>query len=140
MLTPPWLVFLFVGILDLGFYFYASICTQEAARVAAIQYASQGADPCQAALGELNGLPNMIGVTTCAASKAAITTSLPASVVYQTLSHSTTPACADCAVDTTATSEQVTVTYQSVPMVPIPGILMGQMTLSRTAEARIIVP
>ncbi len=35
-LLMPWLVFLFVGILDFGFYTYAAICTQSAARAAAV--------------------------------------------------------------------------------------------------------
>jgi hypothetical protein len=30
------------------------------------------------------------------------------------------------------------VTYQTFPMVPIPGILTGQLTLTRTAEMRVI--
>jgi uncharacterized membrane protein len=137
-LMMPWLAFLFVGILDFGFFSYSAICTQEAARVAAIQSAAWGSNACQAALGALNGLPNMNGVSTCAASAGAITSSLPEAVVSTILNSGTTPPCADCALDATATSVRVTVTYQSIPLVPIPGVLMGQLTLSRSAEARIL--
>ena len=31
-LMMPWLAFIFVGVLDFGFYSYACICTQNAAR------------------------------------------------------------------------------------------------------------
>jgi uncharacterized membrane protein len=134
----PWLAFLFIGILDVGFYYYAAICTQEAARVAAIQYAAYGSDPCQSALGALNGLPNMIGVATCAATAGGITSTLPEAVVRTTLTNASSPKCADCTVDITAQSAQVTVTYKTIPMIPIPGILTGQLTLTRIAEARIL--
>ncbi len=135
----PWLAFLFIGILDVGFFYYAAICTQEAARVSAIQYASSpGSDTCVAAIGALNGLPNMIGVTTCAASPGAISAGVPEAVVYKTLTNSTTPTCADCALDPTATSAQVAVTYRTIPLIPIPGILVGQLTITRTAEVRIL--
>ena len=40
-LLAPWIFFLLVGILDLGFYSYAAIATENAARVAA-QYAAAG--------------------------------------------------------------------------------------------------
>ncbi len=32
-LLAPWIFFLFVGIFDFGFYAYAAICTQNAARI-----------------------------------------------------------------------------------------------------------
>jgi len=77
-LMMPWLAFLFVGILDFGFYSYAAICTQNAARAAAIATASSSSaqtfsNACRAALGALTGLPNMGGISTCETSKATIT-------------------------------------------------------------------
>ena len=62
-LMLPWLAFLFVGVLDFGFYAYAGICTQNAARAAAMMQAGGTLNTCLAALGELNGLPNVGGVT-----------------------------------------------------------------------------
>jgi Flp pilus assembly protein TadG len=141
-LMMPWLAFLFVGVLDFGFYSYAAICTQNAARAAAMRTSydlksQKTALACAAALAELQILPNMPGITTC--------TALPAIVTLKKLcaSGSTDPSCqgspcADCDQDIFAQSVQVSVTYQSVPMVPIPGVLTGQLTLTRIAEMRII--
>jgi len=137
----PWLAFLFIGVLDFGFYSYAAICTQNAARAAAIATSASATSQtnaigCAAALGELKGLPNMVGVSTCQTSAAAVSNSIPAAVVIATLSGS---ACADCAVTPTATSAQATVTYLSLPMIPIPGVLAGRISLTRIAEMRVII-
>lgn len=51
----------------------------------------------------------------------------------------TSPTCADCGQDTTAASSQVSVTYRTVPLIPIPGVMAGQITLTRVAETRIVV-
>src|SRR5258706_9040578 len=85
-LMAPWIFFLFIGILDTGFYSYAAICTQNAARAAAMQTAAAaGAQSdtiaCLAALSELSLLPNVtVNLTTCAANKAAITAAKPVAV------------------------------------------------------------
>jgi len=145
-LMMPWLAFLFVGILDFGFYAYAAISIQNAARAAAIraaasQYSFSWASACSAALGELRGLPNMVGINTCAASAGAITDTLPAAVVVTVLDGTTTPPCADCdlGLPSNPTSVQATVTYQTLPMVPIPGLVTGRMTMTRIAESRVLV-
>lgn len=155
-LMMPWIAFLFVGTLDFGFYAYAAICTQNAARAAAIR-SSTGltsayqANACAAAAEELNGLPNMASMVTtvqtnptaCPTSTAGMTSALPAAVpVPVTLNCSSTPKCADCTAANCLetpppSSVQVSVTYKSIPMIPIPGILMGQMQLTRIAEMRI---
>ena len=115
----PWIFFLFVGVLDFGFYSYAAIATQNAARAAA--------------LAELQGLPNLSGITTCGSN--------PVTVTLAILDNTTTPKCADCdnAVTPSARSVRALVTYQTLPMVPIPGVLTGQLTLTRDAEARILL-
>ena len=41
-LLMPWICFLFVGILDSGFYTYGAMATQNAARAVAIQSANCG--------------------------------------------------------------------------------------------------
>jgi Flp pilus assembly protein TadG len=143
----PWIAFLFVGILDFGFYSYAAIATQNAARTAAIQAAAADdvTGACQAALNELKGLPNMSGVVTCAATPGAVTNALPVAVCATVLNNTASGACsspavvcADCTLNASATSAQVVVTYQSIPMIPIPGLLTAQMRLTRIAEARMI--
>jgi Flp pilus assembly protein TadG len=136
-LMAPWIFFLFVGIVDFGFYSYAAICTQNAARAVALTGAdtvTAGVTPCSAALGELRMLPN-VGYNptlTCGA--------LPVVVTVTTLTNATTPACADCSLNAAATSVQASVQYQSVPLFVIPGIMTGRLTMTRIAEMRSITP
>jgi len=154
-LMAPWIFFLFVGILDAGFYSYAAICTQNAARAAALQTAAGvGAQSdtiaCLAALSELKFLPNVkaLSLTTCGANAAAITAAAPVAVQRKTLCATATvipttltcdaPGCADCTQDNKAASSQVAVTYQTDKMVNVPGIITNQLTLTRVVEARII--
>ena len=139
-LLAPWIFFLFVGVFDLGFYMYAASCTQNAARIAAIQTA---ANPglssgqlqtmaCSAALLEMVRVPNTHAVSVC--------TGTPLTVTQQTLTNSSTPTCADCGVDAGAISSLVTVTYQSGLYVPIPGLVTNQLNLTRTSETRMVIP
>jgi Flp pilus assembly protein TadG len=134
-LLAPWIFFLFVGIFDLGFFCYAGICTQNAARAVAMS-ASQSSlfapSACVVALGELSMLPNVNGGT-C--------TSLPVQVTVTTLNG------ASCADSSTASGTayaaspfcvESAVTYQTIPMLPIPGVLMGRMTMTRKAQMRIL--
>ena len=141
----PWIAFLFVGILDFGFYSYAAIATQNAARAVALQSASGSAvNICQSVKNEMGFLPNVPG-TSCAGTQAGVSNATPIWVCTGTLTNTTaavcgqpTAICADCALDNQATSIKAVVTYMSVPLVPIPGILTGQLTLTRIAEARIV--
>lgn len=133
-LMAPWIFLLFVGILDFGFYAYAAIATQHATRAAAL-YTSSSPDTaadsggaCRYVLGALRALPNMSGVTTCAG--------LPQQV------SPTQPVAAGASAVTGADGNPaslVTVTYQTVPLFPIPG-LMGQMTITRTTQMRVLSP
>lgn len=121
-LIAPWLLFLLAGTLDMGFYSYAIISTQNAARVAAMHTSSSElasvdtAGACGYALAELSSMPNVRGVTSCDALPVIVT-------VNQVTGVDGAPA------------SSVSVTYQSVPLIPIPG-LMGQLTMTRTAQMR----
>jgi len=147
-LLAPWIYFLFVGVLDAGFYSYAAITTESAARVAANQIAKStgfGSTACDLVVPEMNLLPNVKNATTPCASGTTVSPATPIGVCVGTLSKTAsapcggTPVqCADCALDTTATSAQVAVTYQTPPMVNIPGILTNQLTLRRFVEMRIL--
>jgi Flp pilus assembly protein TadG len=125
-LMAPWIFFLFMGTLDFGFYAYAIIATQNAARVAVMQTslnsttAASSDLACQYALTELNTLPNASSLNTCGA--------LPVIV------NATSVVDADG-----ANSSQVAVTYQSINMIPIPGFT-GRLTLTRTAQMRLKGP
>lgn len=129
-LLMPWIVFLFVGILDAGFFSYAMIVTENAARVSAIQASISRAastdslSACVVALQEMSSLPNAVGLTTCASG--AVSASSPVSVVASSVDHGSGDV-----------SARVTVMYLTLPLIPIPGILPRQMTLTRSAEVRI---
>jgi hypothetical protein len=119
----PWIFFLFVGTLDFGFYSYAIIATQNAARIAVMQTsqtpttATDSTLACNYVLTELNVLPNTRTLTTCGA--------LPLIV------NPTTFVDADG-----ATAARVDVTYQTINMIPIPG-LTGQLSITRNAQMRL---
>jgi Flp pilus assembly protein TadG len=124
-LLSPWIFFVFVGVLDLGFYCYAFMCAESAARVAAtytstnIDTAADSAGACTRALGLLAKLPNVgTGVTTCAANPVVVTAS------------------AATGSDGSAAS-QVSVRYQTVALIPIPGLLAKQLTITRAVTMRL---
>jgi len=121
----PWIFFLFMGTLDFGFYSYAIIATQNAARVAVMQtsqstLAATNSDmACQYVLTELNVLPNTRSLSSCGA--------LPLIV------NATSFVDADG-----ATASRVDVTYQTINMIPIPGVT-GSLTITRNAQMRLKV-
>lgn len=163
-LMTPWILFLFICIYDIGWFSYASICTQNAARTAAVQAAVQlpatanaaTAWPfvCTAALGELNFMPNVRGVTSCVATPGAITDTQPVAVSVKKLcvpgsadpTCDASPPCADCNIATCTTcppqkSWRVEVTYKTDQLFWTPWLnpttgLEGRMMLTRPAEAR----
>ena len=134
-LLMPWIVFLFVGIFDFGFFAYAFISTENAARAATVYLStsyslakaeSESLAPptlpgaCQVALGELRRLPNVgTAVTDCGSLPVRVTVDPP--VFYP----------AD-----KSRSTRVTVTYQTVQLFPLP-FMAGRMTINRSAEMRI---
>lgn len=123
-LLTPWIFFLFVGAFDLGFYSYALICTENAARVAAnytstaAASAADSAGACQAALPEMSTMANVNGLTSCSAAPLVVT------------------ATAVTGPDG-APASNVSITYTSSRFIPIPGLLMGQLVVTRTAQMRI---
>jgi Flp pilus assembly protein TadG len=125
-LLLPWVLFLFVGAFDLGFYNYALISTQNAARVAAWYTsqtkttASDATTACTYALAELQAMPNVgSSVTTCNASPVVVT----ATQVTGTDG---------------AEATQVRVSYTSPNLIPIPGTLPAQYTFDRTVQMRLV--
>jgi Flp pilus assembly protein TadG len=124
-LFAPWIFFLFAGALDCGYYSYALISIESAARVAALYTststttAGDSANACIYALNELRTLPN-VGSSTSGCSGSPITVSAQ-------LQNGS---------DGNAAS-LVTVTYQSLPLVPIPGLLQGRFTWTRTVKMRL---
>lgn len=123
-LLMPWLIFLFIGTFDMGFYCYDLISVENAARVAAEYTAtstytvSDSSKACTLVLNELANVPNLTGVTGCS--------SLPLKVTASAVNAS----------DGSAAS-QVSVQYQSSSFIPIPGVLAGKLTITRVAEMRL---
>ncbi len=122
-LIAPWLLFLFSGVFDMGFYEYCLICTENAARVAALYtssgsgYASDSTGACSYALSEMNMIPNVNGLTGCSAAPLIVTASSVTGVDGNPASS-------------------VSVTYTTSQLIPIPG-LTGKTTVTRTAQMRI---
>jgi hypothetical protein len=123
----PWLLFLFVGVFDFGFYAYALIATQNAARAVAVHNSisktAANGDPdgsgCQLAVAELQSTPNA-GSLTCP--KPGLLVGPP---LWVTSTLIPGPDGNDAA--------KVVVAYQSAVLIPIPGLLPGQLTITRTA-------
>jgi Flp pilus assembly protein TadG len=132
-LMAPWIFFLFLGVFDVGFYCYAAICTQNAARAVALSYAQDSVlSPCTVAMAELHTLPNVNGGSCSALPVVATATKLngsscPDSALPSGVLYAGTPFCV-----------QSSVTYQTIPLLPIPGVLTGRMTLTRTSQMRIL--
>lgn len=123
----PWYVFLFAGAYDMGIYSYSLIGVQSAARVGALVCSASSATctsntiPCGYALDQLRGLPNVGSATTTCGS---------GSPVSVTVGSVTGP-------DGTASgAAQVTVSYTTPNLVPIPGLLPGTYTATRTVTMR----
>jgi hypothetical protein len=123
-LLVPWLIFLFIGAFDVGFYSYALICAENAVRVAAEYTATSNftADDsdtaCTLALKEFASVPNLNGVKSCG--------SLPLIVRATTVTE------ADG-----SQASAVSVQYQSSQLIPIPGLVSGRLTVTRVAQMRI---
>lgn len=122
-LMMPWIVFLFVGALDWGFYAYELITLETAARSAAVYESALGsanvttASACTIVLNEMSTLINMGSVTGCGSSPLVVS--------------ATTGIGPD-----NANAVLVSVTYTTPQMIPIPGILAGKFTITRTVQFR----
>jgi Flp pilus assembly protein TadG len=125
-LLSPWLFFLFVGAVDIGFYTHALVATQSAARAAALYtsthpaIAADSAGACNHVKLALAKMPNTASFNAnCTAAPLVVTAaSVPSGPDGQ-------PA------------TRVTVNYTTVPLVPIPGLIPSSMTLRRTVEVRV---
>jgi len=139
-LLAPWIFFLFVGVLDFGFYAYALISTQNAARVAALYAASTGTlsgdsrGACQYALNEMRPLPNVGESISCPSSCTSACTAGPLTVQARALDGLNGR---PLGVDGRPAAE-VSVTYQTITMIPIPGLLASSLNTTRTVQMRIV--
>jgi hypothetical protein len=123
-LISPWIIFLFVGVLDWGFYAYSLITLETATRTAAAWNATHGtpADAvmaCDLVTSEMQTVVNMSGVTTCGGGSA----------VSLTATQVTGP--------DNGPAAQVAVTYQTPALIPIPGLLAKQFTITRVVKMKL---
>ena len=133
-LLLPWLIFLFTGTFDLGFYYYALESVQNAARTAAIHTSANSVTStdqtaaCSLAIGQLRALPN-IGqsfATTCGGDPVTVTAGY----------CSGTGACGPLAASPDSSpAAYVTVTYRMPPLFRFP--VQGLSTITRTAAMRL---
>lgn len=136
----PWYLFLFVGAYDYGFFSYSLIASQTAAREGAVycsaSISSQCTDSasstqCGYALDQLRMLPNVGSALTTCGTTTSVTSSAPVSVV------TTSPLSAAASPDGQANSSVgVTVVYLTPQLIPIPGLLPGNLTITRTVKMR----
>ena len=128
----PWYIFLFVGAFDYGFFAYSLIAVQTAARVGA-QYCSanpttetDATTACSYALDQLRYMPNVgTGLTTCGTGTT-VTSTAPLAVTAVALAQG----------PDLQPATSVTVTYKTPQLIPIPGVLPSQLTISRTVKMR----
>lgn len=121
----PWYVLLFAGAYDFGFYSYGLIATQNAARVSAMYCsgsASRAANcslACGYVLDQLRSLPNVgSGMTTCGTAPVVI-------------------AASSVTGPDGAAAARVSVAYTTPQLIPLPGLIPGQLTITRVALFRV---
>lgn len=136
----PWLIFLFVGAMDWGFYAYALIATEAAARVGCL-YASTSSTTatdtttvCQNyALNQLRRMSNVGTSMTSCASGSSVSASSPVGVSATLLSAGTSADGNPAA--------QVSVTYMTPIFVPVilnrSTVIPRQVTITRTVQMRL---
>jgi Flp pilus assembly protein TadG len=135
----PWLFFLFVGVLDFGFCAYALISVENAARVAALTLAqttssasssTATAVACALVTQELGSMANYAQFNaTCSSGVLVVTTS------YVAAASAADSGAADCGSSGCWPASSVTVTYQTVPLIPFPGFLTtNRLTITRTVQ------
>jgi hypothetical protein len=133
----PWLLFLFVGVFDFGFYAYALIATQNAARAAAVHnsMSSMAADgdpdgyACRIVAAELQPAASGASLACPQPPAPGLLVGPPLWVTSTLLKGANSPDGNDAA--------QVKVTFQTALLIPIPGLLPGQLTITRVALARV---
>lgn len=134
-LMAPWILLLFIAVMDFGFYAYAAIATANAARIGALKAsmdlayhppgdpipANYANDLSQRVLAEMAALPNV------------------QELFSQSPPYTFPPLGVDVAIDGATTDGQpaavVTVRYRTVPMFPLPW-MTGQFELTRIARMR----
>lgn len=123
-LISPWFLFLFVGVVDVGFYTYSLIAVENATRIAAqltsknAALAANQSAACTKVRSELEMLPGVGSLTDCSNPTLTVTA---AAVNGPDLKPATS----------------VSVTYRGVNLIPIPALLTGRLTFTRSVTMRV---
>ena len=136
-LMAPWIFFLFVGVLDFGFYAYAFISVENAARSAALltsqskTSASDQLDACALVLNQLQGSSSYGRTLPAGCSdtfqKPADCINKPCLLVNATL-----------VTDSSGNdAAQVEVKYATIGMIPIPGVLASSFVIDRVWQMKV---
>ncbi len=129
-LMAPWIFLLFMGVFDFGFYAYGMVSVTNAARVAALYTSAdagtvnQPGTACLYVLEELRMLPNVGSSLSCSCSGTSCTAG---PITVQTLGITGPDG---------ESAAQVSVTYSSPQLFPIPG-LTGLMRITRIAKMKV---
>ena len=130
-LLAPWIFFLFVGVLDFGFYAYALISVENAARAAALLTSRSKV----AATDQIDACAIVLSEMTWAAYGRTVQTNCQAAplVVNTTLLNATTTPASEDGTD----AAQVEVQYTTLTMIPIPGVLPPSFVVDRKWQMKI---
>lgn len=124
-LLVPWVVFSFVAAFNFGIFAYAMISTQNAARsgamfaaqsLAVAQSGSAVTQVCPYVLGELGDAPGAGSLASCTSSPVTVTV---------------TPRTPGSGNMNTVT---VAVTYSTMQLIPLPGLMAGSLSITRSVE------
>jgi Flp pilus assembly protein TadG len=137
-LLTPWLILLFVGAMDWGFYAYSLIATEAAARVGCL-YASSSSTAladtttiCTYALKQLNKMPNVGDSMASCASGSSVSSGSPVGI-------SATSVTGASSADGNSAA-QVSVTYLTPVFIPMilgtSTVVPKQVTITRTIQMR----
>jgi Flp pilus assembly protein TadG len=125
----PWYLFLFVGAFDFGFFAYSLIASQSAANVAALYCATSSSTTtdsttaCGYALDQFRNLPNVTSSLTTCGTGTTVTAAAPVAVSASSITGPDSNPAAS-----------VTVVYLTPNLIPIPGLLPKQLTITRTVK------
>lgn len=128
----PWLILLFVGALDWGFFAYSLIATEAAARIGALYTSTSSATvtdsstACTYALNQLRDMSNVGSSLTTCASGTSVTSAVPVGISATSVTGPDGNPAA-----------QLSVTYLTPVFMPLPGLLPSQVTITRRFQMRV---